>query len=102
MIASAGPVRRMVIPSAVILSAIALFGLQGLRTSAAPVPRSSTAETGADAAREARVQKLRQALDQESQRAVYRWHDAEHVTPPTWFEKLLSKVEQAMKRAWNA
>ena len=45
---------------------------------------------------------MRQALDEESQRALYRWHDAEHQSPPTWFEKLLSNTQNAISRAWNA
>lgn len=62
----------------------------------------STTETPGDSAREARVQRLRRALDQESQRAIYRWHDAEHPSPPTWFDKLLDKIGRAIERAWNA
>jgi hypothetical protein len=51
--------------------------------------------------RETRLQKLRQALDQESQRAIYRWHDAEHPSPPTWFDKLLGKIGRSLDRAWD-
>ncbi len=36
--------------------------------------------------------KIAPALDEESQRAIYRWHDAEHPSPPTWFDKLLEKI----------
>jgi hypothetical protein len=36
--------------------------------------------------------------DQESQRAIYRWHDAEHPSPPTWFDKLLVKIAQYRAR----
>ena len=42
----------------------------------------------------ARVQKLRLAMDEESQRAVYRWHDAEHPSAPTWLDRLLDKNQQ--------
>jgi hypothetical protein len=56
----------------------------------------------ADSARQARIQQLRQALDVESRRAMYRWHDAEHTSPPNWFDKLLAKIELAIERAWNA
>jgi hypothetical protein len=59
-------------------------------------------ETAADSAREARVQKLHQALDEESQRAIYHWHDSEHPSPPTWFENLLSKIGRAISRGWDA
>lgn len=51
--------------------------------------------------REARIQRLREALDQESQRAIYRWHDAEHPSPPSWFDKLLAKVGHSIEHAWN-
>jgi hypothetical protein len=67
----------------------------------APSPRSTT-ETSGDSARDARIQALRQALDQESQRAIYRWHDAEHPTPPTWFDRLLTKISLAIDHGWNA
>jgi hypothetical protein len=40
-------------------------------------------------------------LDQESQRAIYRWHDEEHPSPPNWFDKLLSKISHAIDDAWN-
>jgi Domain of unknown function (DUF4129) len=60
------------------------------------------AESPADTARQAQIQKLRSALGAESQRAIYRWHDAEHPNPPTWFDKLLAKSEQAFNRVWNA
>lgn len=65
-------------------------------------PPPNRAETLGDPARQARVQKLRQALDAESQRAIYRWHDAEHPTPPNWFDKLLAKIEHSIERAWDA
>ena len=56
-------------------------------------------ETVSDSARQARVQKMRQALSEESQRAIYRWHDAEHPSPPTWFDQQLSKMGHAIQRA---
>jgi Domain of unknown function (DUF4129) len=75
-------------------------------SSAAQVPLAqSTTEAPGNSAREARIQRLRQALDQESQRAIYRWHDAEHPSPPTWFDKLLVKIEHSIAHAgktlWN-
>jgi hypothetical protein len=45
---------------------------------------------------------LRQALDIQSRRAIYRWHDAEHPSPPTWFDKLLARIQARIERAWNA
>jgi hypothetical protein len=62
----------------------------------------SRVETVDNAARQARVQQLRQALDVESRRAIYRWHDAEHPSPPNWFDKLMSKIWLRIERAWNA
>jgi hypothetical protein len=62
----------------------------------------STTETLGNSDREARIQKLRQALDQESQRAIYRWHDTEHPSPPTWLDKLLLAIEHGIHRAWKA
>ena len=60
------------------------------------------AETLTDSARQARIQQLRQALDVESRRAIYRWHDAEHPSPPNWFDKLLAKIALEIERAWDA
>src|SRR5262249_37265829 len=71
------------------------------RAAQAPTTRSAT-EALDRSARDVRTQKLRKALDQESQRAIYRWHDAEHPSPPTWFDKLLAKIGHAIERAWNA
>jgi hypothetical protein len=64
-------------------------------------PARSTTETPGDFAREARILRLRQALDQESQRAIYRWHDAEHPSPPTRFDKLLVRIGHSIKHAWT-
>ncbi|HET8965943.1 MAG TPA: DUF4129 domain-containing protein, partial [Candidatus Acidoferrum sp.] len=65
-------------------------------------PTRSSTETPADTARQAQIQKLRRALDEESQRAIYRWHDAEHPNPPTWFDKLVTWIGQRIEHAWNA
>lgn len=65
-------------------------------------PAPNRAETPADSARQVRIQQLRQALDVESRRAIYRWHDAEHPSPPNWFDKLLAKIEHVIERVWNA
>lgn len=65
-------------------------------------PSTSGAETANDSARQARVQKLRQSLDVESQRTVYRWHDAEHLSPPTWFDRLLARIGHVTRRSWAA
>ena len=70
------------------------------RAEQAPPVRSTT-KVPRNSAREARIQRLGQALDQESQRAIYRWHDAEHPSPPTWFDKLLVKIGHSIEHAWN-
>lgn len=70
------------------------------RAAQLPSPQSPANNSGT-AAGEARVRTLRQALDQESQRAVYRWHDSEHPSPPSWFDKLLTKIGDAIGRTWN-
>jgi len=71
------------------------------RTAQASLTRSST-EATVNTVREAEIQKLRRALDEESRRAIYRWHDAEHPSPPTRFDKLLDKIQHQSERAWNA
>src|SRR5207253_8700754 len=71
------------------------------RAAQASLTRSRTG-TPADTAREAQIQKLRRALDEESRRAIYRWHDAEHPSPPTWFDKLMDKIGHRIERAWDA
>jgi Domain of unknown function (DUF4129) len=88
---------------ALILLAVLLvsFSLPSIAGAAqAPLTQSSTEV--ADTAHQAQVQKLRRALDEESQRAIYRWHDAEHPSPPTWFDKQLDKIGKVFSRAWNA
>jgi len=67
----------------------------------APLTQNSI-EMPPDTAHRAQVQKLRRALDEESQRAIYRWHDAEHPSPPTWFDRQLEIIGKALSRAWNA
>jgi hypothetical protein len=103
MIASTAPGGRVVIGTLVVLAAI-LAGTSPMaraRAAQASLTQSSTG-TPADIAREAQIQKLRRALDVESRRAIYRWHDAEHPSQPTWFDKLLDKIGHRIERAWNA
>jgi len=103
MIASTAPGGRVAIGALVVLAAI-LAGtspMASARVTQASLTRSST-ETPADTAREAKIQKLRRALDEESRRAIYRWHDAEHPSQPTWFDKLLDKIGHRIERAWDA
>jgi hypothetical protein len=102
MIASNATGGRVVTGALFVLATI-LAGVSLTATARAeqvPSARSAT-ETPGNSAREARIQRLRQALDQESQRAIYRWHDAEHPSPPTWFDKLLVKIGHSIEQAWN-
>jgi Domain of unknown function (DUF4129) len=85
----------------VVLAAILAGVPQTARAEQTP-PAPNRTETLTDSARQARIQQLRQALDVESRRAIYRWHDAEHTSPPNWFDKLLAKIELGIERAWNA
>ena len=101
MIESAGVGRGAGLGCFVILAAILLSPAQiTARPTQAP-PSRSIAETAADSTRQERVQELRQALDAESERAIYRWHDTEHPSPPTWFDKALASVGHAIERAWD-
>jgi hypothetical protein len=103
MIASAGSAGKAMLVSFALLATTLLVGAQTARARGAQMPSGrSSVEWAADSTQEARVHKLRRALGEESQRAIYRWHDAEHPSPPTWFEKHLSKVGHAIDRAWDA
>ena len=84
---------------ATILSSVSLTAT-GHAAQALPTP--STTETTGSSDRETRIQKLRQALDQEAQRAIYRWHDAEQPSPPNWFDNLLAKIDLWIERSWKA
>ncbi len=84
---------------AMILSSVSLTATA---CAAQAAPTRSTTQAPGNSTPEARIQKLRQALNQESQRAIYRWHDAEHPSPPTWFDKLLMKIGHNIEHAWNA
>jgi hypothetical protein len=100
---AANATRSRVVTGALFVLAAILAGVSLTATArAAQVPPArSTTETPGNSAREARIQRLRQALDQESQRAIYRWHDAEYQSPPTWFDKLLVKIGHSIEHAWN-
>lgn len=103
MMASAGATGKAMLVSFALLATILLLGAQTARARSAQVPSSrSSGESAADSTQEARLRKLRQAIDEESQRAIYRWHDAEHSSPPTWFEKQLAKIDHVINRAWDA
>jgi Domain of unknown function (DUF4129) len=94
---------RVMIGALVVMIATLTVAPQVAAVDSAQAPSTRSAEeTAGSSTPDARVQKLRQALDTESQRAIYRWHDAEHPSPPTWFDKLLAKIGQSLQRAWNA
>jgi hypothetical protein len=103
MIASNATGGRLVTGALFVLATIlAGVSLTATARAAQVPPTQSRTETPGNSAREARIQTLRQALDQESQRAIYRWHDAEHPGQPTWFGKLLAKIRHEIDRGWNA
>lgn len=96
---TARSVRRGV--SALLAILFCLF--PAIRASAAPrLPAQVSGDAPAGLAQQTRVQKLRQALNEESQREIYHWHDAAHPSPPTWFDRLLTKIGHAIDRAWSS
>ncbi|HTB93610.1 MAG TPA: DUF4129 domain-containing protein [Candidatus Sulfotelmatobacter sp.] len=103
MIASTAAGSRVATRALVVLAAI-LVGTSSMAAARAAQagPAQRSAETTPDTARDAQIQKLRRALDEESGRAIYRWHDPEHPSPPTWFDKLLVKIQQRFDRLWDA
>jgi hypothetical protein len=100
MIASTPALSRLT--GALVVLAAVFVGIPQSTRAQQTTPAPNKAESPTDSAHEARVQQLRKALDVESRRAIYRWHDAEHPSPPTWFDKLLEKMEFQIKRAWKA
>jgi hypothetical protein len=96
--------RSRVVTGALFVLATILAGVSLTATARAAnvPPAQSTTETPGNSAREVRIQRLRQALDEESQCAIYRWHDVEHPSPPTWFDRLLVKIGYSIDHAWNA
>lgn len=101
MIASTAAGGRVATGALVLLAAI-LAGTAPMESARAALLAPSNAETAGHTPREAQIQKLQRALDEESRRAIYSWHDAEHPSPPTWFDKLMDKIQQRSERAWNA
>lgn len=83
----------------VLASILTAVSLISSAQAAQTLPAASKTDIG-NAARAARIQTLRQAIAQESQRAIYRWHDDEHPSPPTWLDKALGKIGQGTQHAW--
>lgn len=90
------------IGAVVVLCTFLMGGFRAIAARAAQASPSASAQTSAESAERARVQTLRRALNEESKREIYRWHDADHPSPPTWFDKLLSKIGQDIDQAWAA
>jgi len=101
MIASSATGGKVALGALVVLAAVLVNASSIARAAQTPLTQSS-AETQLDAARQVQIQKLRRALDEESRRAIYRWHDARHPSPPTWFDKQLERIGNALSRVWNA
>jgi hypothetical protein len=100
LIGSTGTEGRAMLASLVLLATILIGTFQTASARAQASPNRSSATT-VGSTEQMRIQKLRKALNEESQRAIYRWHDAEHSATPTWFDKLLEKIGQAIKRGWT-
>ncbi len=92
--------RGKLVGALVILAAV-LAGISPVRAEETP-PAQNRTENPTESVRQARVQQLRQSLEVESRRAIYRWHDAAHPNPPNWFDKLLTKIGNGIERAWKA
>jgi len=94
---------RMMTGASFALAAI-LLSLSLTATARAEQPLAARSTTGmpGSSGRDVQVQRLRQALNQESQRATYRWHDAEHPSPPNWFDRLLARIGNDIDRVLSA
>jgi hypothetical protein len=98
----AGTGRAATVGALALLAALLfVVPLQTKAQDAAPA-QGDGAQAATGTLQDAHVQKLRQALNQESQRAVYRWHDADHPSQPTWLDKLFDKLSDGTHRIWKA
>jgi hypothetical protein len=102
LIAPAANQRKVLTGALLLIAILSSVSLTGTATAQQPSPASSTTQASTDPARDQRIQTLRHALDQESQRAIYRWHDAEHPDTPTWFDKLMARIGDSIDHAWNS
>lgn len=88
---------------AFLLLVMVLVSISSTASAYAAVPPSqNTSQKSHSSGHEVRIEQLRQALNQESQRAIYRWHDADHPSTPTWFDRFIERIGNALDRAWNA
>lgn len=102
MVASTKARGKVTIGAFIVLAAILAAGSEKAASATQVSPTGNSTEIPGDSGREARIQKLRHALDEESRRSIYRWHDAEHPSPPNWLDKLFAKIERGIQRAWDA
>jgi hypothetical protein len=100
LVASTGISRGARIGAAGVLAVILLGVSPSVIASQAPQMQTNIAPSGST--HPGRVVRLREAIDRESHRDIYRWHDADHPAPPTWFDKMLEKLGRFINRAWNA
>lgn len=100
MIASTTSGKR-VLGTFVVVAAL-LIGISQAAHAQQTPPPSTGVQALDDSSQQHRVEQLRKALDVESQRAIYRWHDAKHPSPPTWFDKLMTKIGLWIEHAWDA
>ena len=97
-------IQRTGVAVSLVIFALLLAGfprLAGAQT-ILPPPTSSASASAVVASEPARVRDLREALNTESRRTVYRWHDAEHPDTPTWLDKLFEKISHAISKKWEA
>ena len=103
MVASAAIERAGRKSAAIVLLLILLGAPETARAIAAP-PASLLNRnlTQLNSAPPERVERLREAVSEESQSAIYQWHDSEHPAAPTWFDRLLARIGHAVRSAWDA
>ncbi len=100
MISSTTASKRM-IGTFVVVAALMMGSSQVTHAQQAP-PAPNRVVVRDDSSHQHRVEQLRKALIVESQSAIYRWHDAEHPSPPTWFDKLMTKIGLWIQHRWDA
>ena len=89
--------------TAAVLALIATLAAAAFRPAPAAAREPAQSQIAAPTANDAaRVQRLREALDAESRRSIYRWHEAEHQTAPNWFERWLMKIQDWFIRVRDA
>jgi hypothetical protein len=100
MIASTTTSKRVL--GTLVMVAAFTFGIGQVAHAQQTPPAPNRVEVLDDSSRQQRVEHLRKAMTVESQRAIYRWHDAEHPSPPNWFDKLMTKIGLWIEHGWDA